>query len=388
MRAIAGTVVVRLPGSRCLRGASRLAGMIPSFAKASRVAGLSAVALLSACHSRPAPLSTAGPVATTPATVRSLLEPLADDSMQGRLTGTAGAERAARFIAAEMQRSGLTPLGDSGYIQRVPLVLRAGRDGRKRLALAASFAARDSQPAADRRLGMNVLGVLRGSDPTLGAEVVLMDAHYDHLGVGHPESAMGGPQGADSIYNGADDDASGVVTTLLVARALAAGPRLKRTVIFAAMTGEEVGLLGTRWYIAHPAIALEQTVANLEVEMIGRPDSLSGGMGKAWLTGYERSTMGDALKANGVPIVADPHPSEHFFERSDNIAFARRGIVAHTLSSFNLHTDYHTPADDAAHVNYPHMAAVVDAAVQAVRILADGPRPAWHAGGQPQASTP
>jgi Zn-dependent M28 family amino/carboxypeptidase len=187
----------------------------------------------------------------------------------------------------------------------------------------------------------------------------------------------------DSIYNGADDDASGVVAVLEIARALMAGPPPKRTVVLAAMTGEEVGLLGTRWYIEHPVYPLDAMVANLEIEMIGRPDSLAGGAGKAWLTGYERSTMGDELKAAGVPIVADPRLDQHFFERSDNIAFARAGIPAHTLSTFNLHADYHTVDDEVERVDFAHMTSVIQAGVRAVRLLTDGPKPEWKPGGRP-----
>lgn len=315
--------------------------------------------------------------AVTAADVRALLEPLAHDSMEGRKTGTPGAYRAAAFIAAQMRRLGFEAAGDSGYLQRVPLVLQRRADGRTRPALVSSFAQRDTFPEADRRVGYNVLGIIPGSDPALRDEVVLVDAHYDHLGVG---IAVDG----DSIYNGADDDASGVVASLLIGRALAAGPKPKRTVIIAAMTGEETGLLGTRWYIDHPARPLAKMAANLEIEMIGRPDSLAGGFGKAWLTGYERSTMGDALKTQGVPIVADRRLDQHFFERSDNIAFARMGIVAHTLSSYNMHTDYHTPQDDTSRVDYEHMARVIDAGIRAARILADGPAPAWHPGGRPE----
>jgi hypothetical protein len=117
--------------------------------------------------------------------------------------------------------------------------------------------------------------------------------------------------------------------------------------------------------------------------VIGRPDSLAGGRGRAWLTGYERSTMGDALAASGVPIVPDPRPDQRFFYRSDNIAFAYLGIPAHTLSSFGLHTDYHQPTDDVSRVDFEHMTAVIEAAARAVRLLADGPRPDWHPGGRP-----
>ncbi len=311
------------------------------------------------------------------ADVRRLLTVLAADSLEGRRTGEPGAEKAAQYIAQEMQSIGLRPMGDSGsYLQLVPLGMAPGRNGRPRPVLLDSWAAQDTFAVANRRVGYNVIGVIPGSDPVLRDEVVIVDAHYDHLGIGAPVNG-------DSIYNGADDDASGTVAVLEIARALAAGPPPRRTVVFAAMTGEEVGLLGTRWYIEHPPFPLEQTVANLEIEMIGRPDSLAGGPGKAWLTGYERSTMGDQLRSQGVPIVPDPRPEQRFFERSDNIAFARRGIPAHTISTFNLHDDYHTPADEVDRIDFVHMTSVIQAAVRATRILTDGPKPEWHEGMKP-----
>jgi hypothetical protein len=340
---------------------------------------------------------------TSVADVRRLLGGLADDSMQGRGTGTPGAQRAARMIAAEMKKIGLEPLGDSGFFQRVPVSLDSSRVPARRrvrdpkdstrvtfvvdsgappqlrvaLRVRASFADLDTVPVARRRAAVNVVGVIRGSDPALRSEHVLVDAHYDHLGMRAP-----GVNG-DSIYNGADDDASGVTAVLEIARQLSEGPKPRRTVVFAATIGEEVGLLGTNWYIAHPPLPLEQMVANLEIEMVGRPDSLAGGPGRAWLTGYERSTMGDALAATGIPIVPDRRPGQHFFERSDNIAFARKGIVAHTLSTFNLHSDYHQPSDEVSKVDFAHMAGVINAGARAARILADGAKPEWKPGGRP-----
>jgi hypothetical protein len=312
--------------------------------------------------------------ATTPADVRRILSALADDSMEGRASGTRGAQRAARYIGGEMRKIGLEPLGDSGFFQRVAVTADTGRRGT--LHVRKSFAALDTVPRGRWRAAVNVLGVIRGSDPVLRNEYVLVDGHYDHLGIGPPVNG-------DSIYNGADDDASGVTAVLEIARQMLNGPRPKRTVVFAAMMGEEVGLLGTTWYIAHPAIPLERMAANLEIEMIGRPDSLAGGVGKAWLTGYERSTMGDELAANGIPIVPDKRLDQQFFERSDNIAFARRGIPAHTLSSFNLHSDYHQPSDDITKIDFVHMAGVINAGARAVRLLSDGPKPEWKPGGRP-----
>ena len=376
--------------------------------------------------------------------VERILRTLAHDSMEGRGTATPGEERAARFIASEMKKIGLKPMGDDGFFQRVPMaMLAANRPGGvrpptgcqagtfkvngdsvatplwkcvgaaapapgapapaagtpptqvttyrvptnpaaavPRLTMLPSIAVWDTMPAATRRTGHNVVGVIPGSDPKLKNEVILVMAHFDHLGVRGP-----GVNG-DSIYNGADDDASGTTAVLEIARALKQGKAPKRTVVFATMTGEEMGLLGTRYFIANPPFPLKTMVAGFEIEMIGRPDSLAGGPGKAWLTGYERSTMGDMLKANGIAIVPDPRPSQNFFRRSDNYAFAEMGIVAHTLSTFNLHTDYHRPSDDADKFDFDHMTAVIKAGAQAVRHLADGATPAWHEGGKPAAPAP
>ena len=310
---------------------------------------------------------------TDPGAVLDLLETLAADSMEGRLTGTAGVMRAARVIETRMRAAGLQPGGDSGFFQQVALA--RGENGR--FVVLEGLEAMDTIPAERRLQGVNVIGILRGSDPALRNEVVLVTAHYDHVGIRRPVDG-------DSIYNGADDNASGVVAVLTIADLLGAEDGPKRTVVFAALTGEEVGMLGTRWYLRHPALPLGQTVANLNIEMIGRPDSLAGGFGKAWLTGYERSTMGDALAANGIPIVPDPRPDQNFFRRSDNFAFARIGIPAHTLSTFNLHTDYHRPSDEPSKADPDHMAHVINAAARAVRLLADGPKPEWKPGGRPE----
>jgi hypothetical protein len=305
---------------------------------------------------------------------------LSADSMQGRFTGTPGMHRAARYLAQRFRHFGLDAVGDDGYLQYMPLAWSES-GGRGRLQLLTSWADTLGIPPDRRATGVNVVAVIRGSDPELRDQVVLFDAHYDHLGTTAGGSCRAA--GADSICNGADDDASGVVAVLEIARDFQRGPRPRRTAVFLFTTGEEVGLLGTRWYLAHPVLPLDSMVANLEVEMIGRPDSLAGGGGKAWLTGYDRSTMGDMLSAAGIPVIADPRPAQRFFERSDNIAFAMRGIPAHTLSSFNLHRDYHTPRDEESRIDYGHMVAVIRSAVRAARLLADGPAPVWKPGGRP-----
>ena len=350
-----------------------------------RYVALLAATALAACSRQVTTTSTPAPIAPSPTAagstiaeteVRRLLDALAHDSMEGRATATRGSERAARFIAAELERAGVRPAGDSGYFQRVP-VAWVERDGRRRLTLLPSLGARDTMALGARGNAVNVIGIIEGADPSVRNEVVLIGAHYDHVGMRRNESP-------DSIYNGADDDASGVVAVLAVARALAAGPPPRRTVIVAATTGEEVGLLGTRWYVANPVRPLQSMVANMEIEMIGRPDSLAGGPGRAWLTGYERSTMGEMFAAAGLPIVPDKRLDQQFFMRSDNIAYARAGIVAHTLSSYNMHSDYHSPRDEVSRVDFAHMTQLVDVAVQAARLLADSPtKPEWKPGGKP-----
>ena len=365
--------------------------MIP-FDSFSRRTALLAVALLGCTG--PVVTTTPPPIpatATTPsvvassstiteADVRRLLTALADDSLEGRGTGTRGSAKAATLIANEMRAAGLEPAGDSGYFQRVPVAMAARRmrDGSmgQGLTLLSSLADLDTFPAAQRRPAVNVVGMIRGTDPVLKDSVILVDAHYDHLGIGKPVNG-------DSIFNGADDDASGTVAVMEIAKAMARGPAPKRTVIFAATTGEEVGLLGTRWYVTHPVAPLSRMTANLEIEMIGRPDSLAGGEGRAWLTGFDRSSMGKMFSDAGLPIGRDLRPEQGFFARSDNIAFANAGIPAHTLSTFNLHRDYHQVTDDVSRVDFPHMTSVIRAGAAATRLLADGPAPRWYPGGRP-----
>jgi hypothetical protein len=306
---------------------------------------------------------------------------LAHDSMEGRATGSPGAHRAARFIAAELGRLGLEPAGDSGFFQRVPLAIAIernaqGRSIARRTEVMPSLAALDTIPPDRRISDVNVIGVLRGSDSSLADEAIVVGAHFDHEGIGDPVNG-------DSIYNGADDDASGVVAVLEIARTLVKGPRPKRSVVFLLTTGEELGMLGTRWYAQHPAFPIEKTVADLQIEMIGRPDSLAGGPGRAWLTGYERSTMGETFATAGLPIVPDKRTDLDFFLRSDNIVFARLGVPAHTLSSFSMHGDYHQPGDDVSRIDFGHMARVIDVAAQGVRLLANGEKPTWKPGGRP-----
>ena len=334
---------------------------------------LAGCVLLAACGSTPPP-SPGAESLVAPDDVREIVSVLAADSLEGRRTGTPGSARASRFLADRMRRYGLEPAADSGYFQSVSYQVVQGPEG-ETLRLAHP----DSADGAGRVVDYNLVGVIRGSDPALRHEAVVLGAHFDHLGIGKPVEG-------DSIYNGADDDASGVATVLGAARALAKNPP-KRTVVVLLTSGEEFGVLGTQWYLERPTVPLEATVADLQVEMVGRPDTLVGA-GKLWLTGFERSTMGEELSGAGLPVVADPRPEFRFFERSDNIVFALRGIPAHTLSSFGMHGDYHQPSDEVERIDFEHLTRVADLVARAARVLADGPRPTWKPGGRPTPPTP
>ena len=281
---------------------------------------------------------------------------LASDALQGRGSGTHDELVAAEYIASQLRQIGIRPAGDhGGYIQDVSgeFQFRAGRkQWRTR----------------------NVIGALPG-DGTLKDEVLLLTAHLDHLGIGKPVNG-------DEIYNGADDDASGCVAVLELARFLAGRPR-RRTVIFAFFGSEETGGQGDQYFLDHPPAPLSKISANLEFEMIGRADPLVK-PDELWLTGYERSNLGPELARHGAKLVADPHPSEQFFQRSDNYALARRGIVAHTVSSFGLHKDYHRPSDEVALIDFPHMENSIASMFGPVEWLANSDfKPEWVGGKKP-----
>lgn len=233
-----------------------------------------------------------------------------------------------------------------------------------------------SGPVAEDKAGAtwNAVGVLRGSDPN--GETIMLSAHLDHLGVN--EAASG-----DKIFNGADDDASGCVAVLEMARVLAAGPRPRRTIYFICFGSEERGGFGARYFIANSPAPLEKIVADFNFEMLGRPDAKVP-PGTLWLTGYERSTLGPELVRQGAALVADPHPDQNFFQRSDNYTLALRGVVAHTVSSFGLHTDYHRASDEIDKIDFAFMTRSLNSLVRPIQWLSNTQfRPAWLPGQAP-----
>lgn len=303
-----------------------------------------------------------GNTTVTEKSVRKYMEALAGDEMNGRGSASADELTAAKYIASQLKLLRIKPAGDNGgYLQTVTFKRRVR--------------GAPEQPPTEANT-TNVLGIIPGRDPLLTKETILLSAHLDHLGVGREVNG-------DKIYNGADDDASGVTAVLELAKALTSGPRPKRTVVFALFGSEEIGGWGARYFQEHPPVPFESLVANLEFEMIGRPDAAVP-RDTLWLTGYERSNLGPALKVFGARLVADPHPDQRFFQRSDNIVLARKGIVAHTVSSFGLHTDYHRPSDDLAHIDFAHMTDAIKSMVEPVRWLVNSNfKPEWNKGGRP-----
>jgi len=280
--------------------------------------------------------------------IREEMEYLASDALRGRGSATPDELAAARYVVSRFESFGLS----DAQVQRVPL--------------------------PNGRTSYNAFALLRGSDPKLARQTILLTAHLDHLGV---RSTTAG----EVIYHGADDDASGTTAVIELARALAASPqRPRRSVLFVCFGSEETGGQGNAYFLQKPPVPLDSIVADLEFEMIGRPDP-SLRHGQLWLTGWERSNLGRKLAQHGAPLVEDPHPSQHFFRRSDNYDLARDGIVAQTVSSYGLGDHYHQPTDDLAHIDFAHLTQAIDSMLPAIEWLANSRwKPYWHPGGEPR----
>jgi Zn-dependent M28 family amino/carboxypeptidase len=224
---------------------------------------------------------------------------------------------------------------------------------------------------------MNVVAVIEGSDPVLKHEYVALGAHLDHLGR-NPPSQMVGPRspGGDDIYNGADDDGSGVVALLSMAEAVAAGPRPRRSLLFVWHTGEEWGSWGAKYFTAFPTVPIESIVAQLNVDMIGRSkpaddtnqgDAILSGPDEVYIVGSRKLSqdLGDTCAEVDRAFLGlslnykydKPDDPEHIYERSDHYEYARRGIpVAFYFTG--LHRDYHQPSDEVARIDFEKLQRV------------------------------
>ena len=266
----------------------------------------------------------------------------------------------ASSIGANFTILGITKAG-AGRLQKLP-------DG---AVLVVKINAKDTS-----RYTYNAVGVLPGVDTSADSKIILLSAHLDHLGVGRPVNG-------DSIYNGANDDASGTIAVLELAHALASGPPLQRSIYFVCYGSEEFGGLGSTYFREHSPVALDRVAANLEFEMIGNQDPKMP-KGKLLLTGWDRSNLGPTMVQHGALLGDDPYPEQHFFERSDNYSLALKGVVAQTAAGWGTPPTYHKPDDDIAHLDLDFMTQAIQSLVEPVRWLANSDFvPQWQPGRNP-----
>jgi hypothetical protein len=263
---------------------------------------------------------------------------LADDTLEGREAGSRGGRAAGNYLLKVFESKGLSPVGDSGtYFQ--------------------SFG------GASR----NILGLLPGSDPQLAQQVILIGAHYDHVGYGRASNSYG-PTGY--IHNGADDNASGVAGLLEVVDAIKQMPQApKRSILFACWDGEEQGLLGSRHWVGRPTVALSRVALAINLDMIGRmQNSTLEILGTRTAHGLRRLASEANVEASTVldfdwKLKPD---SDHwpFYER--RIPF----LMFHT----GLHGDYHRPSDDAHRINHAGLAETTKIIFHLLADLANAPQ--------------
>ena len=272
---------------------------------------------------------------------------LADDALEGRLAGSPGERCAGDWIAARLESLGLRGAGtDGSFFQEVPVPAPGA---------AANPHAADPHASVT---GRNVVALLEGSDPDLRDEIIVIGAHYDHLGLGGGGSLA---PGESAVHNGADDNASGVAALLRAATVLSEGPRPARSILFMAFTGEESGLLGSAYFARSPTVDLDGARAMFNMDMVGRLEDdplIVYGVGTAseW-TDLVESEAGRA----GIEVALQPDgvgPSDH-------TSFYLRDIpVLHFFT--NTHSDYHRPSDDWDRVD----AAGIERVAQLVATLA------------------
>jgi aminopeptidase YwaD len=307
-----------------------------------------------ACH-RPVPLGAGSPTEASAHSIRSDIAFLASDRLEGRGTGTPGNDSAAAYVAARFAQLKLKSF-QAGY--RQPFIARS---------LAAVHAGQPAELATQ-----NVVAFLPGRDPALRGEYVVVGAHFDHLGRS-PEGALD-PEARSTIRNGADDNASGTAAVIELARLLSAAPP-RRSVIFVAFSGEELGLLGSQYFVEHSPVPTDSIVAMLNFDMVGRlrenklivygvatatelsvvldsANTETAGAGRRWSTPLRITALGDGFG-----------PSDHSSFYAKNIP------VLHFFT--DLHEDYHRASDDIDKIEAEGEAHVVDVAARVVRSIAD-----------------
>ncbi len=264
-------------------------------------------------------------------------------------------------------------------IDPAALRLQQTRTGRRLPETTVTFRAR--QRVLERLSAPNVIGVLEGSDPKLKQEYVFFTGHMDHIGVAGPGNPACRAVGADSICNGADDDASGTTAVIEAAEAFSRlTPRPKRSLVFMTVSGEEKGLWGSEYFAEHPTVPLSNIVADLNSDMVGRnwKDTIA-------VIGKEHSDLGRTLNRVAaahpelrMTPIDDIWPQENFYFRSDHYNFARKGVPI--LFFFNgTHPDYHQVSDEVAKIDAEKESRVIKLVFYLGLEIANAPeRPKWN----------
>ena len=257
--------------------------------------------------------------------VKKHIYTLANDSMQGRKAGTEGIEKAAKYIEGQFKKIGLKYFNNNSFRQ--------------------TFNYKNKRSRNQEELKLyNIIGFLEGNEKK--DEIVVISAHYDHLGMKSTGSG-------DLIFNGANDNATGVAAVLTLAEYFKSKNNNSRSILFIAFTAEEMGLVGSNYF--GKTISPESIVAGINIEMIGKESPF--GPNTAWLTGFQRSNFGKIIQKNlsssEFKIYPDPFISYRLFFRSDNASFAKLGIPAHTFSTspMDKDLDYHKVTDEASTLN-------------------------------------
>jgi hypothetical protein len=278
--------------------------------------------------------------------VKKHLYTLASDKMEGRATGTVGIEKAAVYIENEFKRIGLTPFNNLETFRQ-------------------TFTFKNSS-IKQEITASNIIGVLEGRSKK--NEFVIISAHYDHLGIQRKEGQL------DSIYNGANDNASGVTGVLALAEYFKNKKNNERTIVFIAFTGEEIGLMGSTHF--GKGIDPKKFVAGINLEMIGKTPSF--GPNTAWLTGFDRSDFGKIIQQNlegsTYQLFPDPYSKYNLFFRSDNASLARLGVPSHTFSTTPIDVDkeYHQVSDEIETLNITGITQTIQAVAKGTESIING----------------
>ncbi len=289
---------------------------------------------------------------------------LADDELEGRESGFRGARIAGNYIAANLQIMGIKPLFDC-YFQPFDAYNRE-RQKKQRFQVHPDSTAIISQEVHQKLSMRNVLGKIEGKNPN---EIVIIGAHYDHLGI---DPMLNG----DQVYNGADDNASGVSAVLQIAQAfLATGVQPERTVIFAFWDGEERGLLGSKHFVHHFA-DIDKVKGYLNFDMIGRNNKEDNPTHVVYFYTEAHPVFGEWLKNDIIKYNLNLTPNYRPWDRpvggSDNASFAVRDIPViwyHT----DGHPDYHMPGDETHKINWDKVVNITKASFLNMWNLANEP---------------